>query len=41
MKKIINYIQGKVVESKLQNENYIPIYTGDDLIDFVYRKVKK
>ena len=41
MKKIVNYIHGKMVESKLKDENFIPIYTGDELIEFVYRKVEK
>ena len=38
MKKIKNYIHNKLVESMLNDENYIPIYSGDDLIEFVYRK---
>lgn len=39
MKKIKNFIHNKIIESKLKNENFVPIYTGDELIDFVYRKV--
>lgn len=39
MKKISNYIHGKLVESMLEDDNFIPIYSGDDLIEFVYRKV--
>jgi hypothetical protein len=39
MKIIKNYIHGKLVESMLEDDNFIPIYSGDDLIDFVYRKV--
>ncbi len=39
MKKIKNYIYGKLVESMLEDDNFIPIYSGDDLIEFVYRKV--
>ena len=41
MKRIVNYIQGKLVDSMLQNENYIPIYAGDELLDFAYRKVEE
>jgi hypothetical protein len=39
MKRIKSYIHNKLVESMLQDDNFIPIYTGDDLIDIVYRKV--
>lgn len=39
MKTIKNYIHGKLVESMLEDDNFIPIYSGDDLIEFVYRKV--
>ena len=41
MKKIKNYIHGKLVESMLKDENFVPIYTGDELIELVYRKVEK
>jgi hypothetical protein len=41
MKKIINYIHGNLVESMLQDDNFIPIYNGDDLIDIVYRKAEE
>ena len=41
MKKIKDYIHGILVERMLKDENFIPIYTGDDLIDFVYRKVEE
>lgn len=39
MKIIKNYIHGKLVENMLEDDNFIPIYSGDDLIEFVYRKV--
>lgn len=39
MKKISNYIHKKIVDNMLKDENFIPIYTGDELIEFVYRKV--
>ena len=39
MKIIKNYIHGKLVESMLEDDNFIPIYSGDDLIEFVYRKL--
>ena len=38
MKRFKNYIHGKLVENMLNDDNFIPIYTGDELIDFVYRK---
>lgn len=38
MKKITNFIHNKLVESMLKDKNFIPIYTGDELIEFVYRK---
>lgn len=41
MKRIKSYIHNKLVESMLQDDNFIPIYTGDDLIDIVYRKVEE
>lgn len=40
MKKISNYIHGKLVENMLKDENFIPIYTGEKLVEFVYRKVE-
>lgn len=40
MEKIKRYIHNKIVESMLKNENFVPIYTGDELIEFVYREVK-
>lgn len=40
MKKIINYINGKLVDSMLQDENFIPIYTNDKLVEFMYRKAE-
>lgn len=39
MKRVKKYIHKKLVESVLKDENFIPIYTGDELIEFVYRKV--
>lgn len=39
MKRISNYIHGKLVESMLNDDNFIPIYSGDEIIDFIYRKV--
>lgn len=41
MKRINNYIHGKLVENMLQDDNFIPIYTGDELVEFVYRKVEE
>lgn len=41
MKRIKKYIHKKIVDSMLKDENFIPIYTGDELIEFVYRKVEK
>ena len=41
MIRIKSYIHNKLVESMLQDDNFIPIYTGDDLIDIVYRKVEE
>ena len=40
MKRIKRYIHNKLIESMLKDENFVPIYTGDELIDFVYREVK-
>ncbi len=39
MKKLKNYIHGKLVDSMLNDDNFIPIYSGDKVIDFIYRKV--
>lgn len=39
MKRIKEYIHGKLVENMLNDENFIPIYNGDEVIDFIYRKV--
>ena len=39
MRKITSFIHNKLVESMLNDENFIPIYTGDELLDVVYRKV--
>ena len=41
MKKITSFIHNKLVESMLKDENFVPIYTGDELLDFVYRKAAK
>ena len=41
MKKISNYIHQKMVANMLQDDNFIPIYTGDELVEFVYRKVEE
>lgn len=41
MKRISNYIHGKMVDSMLNDDNFIPIYTGDELVDIVYRKVEE
>ena len=30
MKRINNYIHGKLVENMLQDDNFIPIYTDDE-----------
>lgn len=40
-KRIKDYIHGKLVETMLNDDNFIPIYSGDDLIEFVYRKVEE
>ena len=39
MKRIKSFIHNKLVESMLNDENFIPIYTGNELLDVVYRKV--
>lgn len=41
MKRIKNYIHGKLVDSMLQDDNFIPIYTDEELVEFVYRKVEQ
>ena len=41
MKTLQKYIHNKLVKSMLNNDNFIPIYSGDDLIEFVYRKVEE
>ena len=41
MKRIRKYIHKKLNESMLKDENFIPIYRGDDLIEFIYRKVEE
>lgn len=41
MKIIKDYIHGKMVDNMLNDENFIPIYNGDYLVDFVYRKVEE
>ena len=41
MKKITNYIHQKMVVNMLQDDNFIPIYTDDELVEFVYRKVEE
>lgn len=41
MKKIRKFLHKKLVENMLKDDNFIPIYRGDDLIEFVYRKVEK
>ena len=41
MKKIVNYIHRRLVDSMLNDDNFIPIYTGDELVEFVYRKVEE
>ena len=38
MKTLKKYIHNKLVESMLNDDDFIPIYSGDDIIDFVYRK---
>ena len=39
MKTLQKYIHNKLVKSMLNDDNFIPIYSGDDVIDFIYRKV--
>lgn len=41
MKRIKSYIHNKLVENMLNDENFIPIYTGGELLDVVYRKVSE
>lgn len=38
MKTLQKYIHSKLVKSMLNGDDFIPIYSGDDVIDFVYRK---
>ena len=40
MKRIKDYIHGNLVDYMLNNEDFIPIYTGEKLVEFVYRKVE-
>lgn len=40
MKRIKDYIHGKLVDSMINDNNFIPIYTDDELVEFVYRKVE-
>lgn len=39
MKTLKKYIHNKLVESMLNDDDFIPIYSGDKVIDFIYRKV--
>lgn len=39
MKPLKKYIHNKLVESMLNDDEFIPIYSGDKLIEFVYREV--
>ena len=39
MKRLKKYIHDKLIESMLNDENFVPIYSGDKLIEFVYREV--
>ena len=39
MKSLKKYIHNKLVESMLNDDEFIPIYSGDKLIEFVYREV--
>lgn len=41
MKKIKGFIRGKLIDYMLNDEEFIPIYSGDDLIDMVYRKIEE
>lgn len=41
MKKISNYIHQKMVVNMLQDDSFIPIYTNEELVEFVYRKVEE
>ena len=39
MKSLKKYIHNKLVESMLNDDEFIPIYSGHKLIEFVYREV--
>jgi hypothetical protein len=41
MKRIKKYIHNKLIDSMLNDDDFIPIYTGDELLEVVYRKVEK
>ena len=41
MKMIKNDIHSKLVENMLSDDNFVPIYTGEQLVEFVYRKIEE